>query len=512
MVRLRFLHQRILLKAGLFLLPTCLLNACMVGPDYEKSAPPRVKSYTNKSLPSKTASSKAAGNAGKSQRFIKGRDVAGEWWKLFHSPEINELINIAMQNSPDLDSAKQALVQAREAYNAQYGNLIYPALDATVGGERQKFAGANFGNEVGSSLFNLYNATVNVAYTVDVFGGNRRQLESLQAQADNQQFQLLATYLTMTSNIVTTAVTIASYEAQIKASKDLLKSQQDQLNILRKQLRLGGVAMPDVLAQKSLVEQTKATIPPLEKSLSQAKHALTTLIGGYPETKLPHISLDKLKLPTDLPVSIPSKLVQQRPDVRASEALVHSASAEIGVATAALFPTFNITGTFGYVSDVPSGLFRAINEAWTVGGSIAQPLFRGGALFSYRRQIIAQYRQALAQYKQTLLQAFQNTADSLRALETDARTLRDTKSAEIAARDTLRITKKQYRAGGVSFIDLLNAQVQYQQARIASVQATAMRFADTAALYQSLGGGWWNSKYFKCNKELNPTEASLTCP
>lgn len=512
MINLSLEQQRKMVLSGFALFLCCLMSSCMVGPDFHKPAPPEVKSITSKKLPARTASAKDAGNAGKSQTFIQGRDIPGEWWTLYRSPAISHLIDIAMKNSPNLEAAKQVLIQARENYNAQYDNLMLPGIDASLGAQRQNFAGSTFGGSVSSSLFNLYNVTATVAYTLDVFGGNRRQLESLQAQVDNQQFQLLATYLTLTSNIVTTAITIASYESQIKVTKELIKAQEEQYRILNQQYRAGGIAMPDVLAQKTLVDQTRATLPPLEKSLSQSRHALAVLIGGYPDTRLPRIELDSLNLPVQIPVTVPSKLVQQRPDVRAAEALVHAASAEIGVATAQMIPVFNITGNFGWTADLPSGLFKSINQAWAYGANITQPLYHGGALFAYRRQIIAQYHQALAQYKQTLLQAFQNTADSLRALETDARTLKETKAAEIAARDTLRITSKQYRAGGVSYLQLLNAQSQYQQTRIASVQAKAMRYSDTAALYQSLGGGWWNSKYFKCNKDLNPTNASLTCP
>lgn len=499
--------------ATAFLVIGSLLSGCMVGPNFHTPKSPDVARYTAKPLPAHTANTNAGGNAGKSQTYAYNRDIPAEWWQLFHSPAIDELVRTAMRNSPTLVSAQAALRQAQETLNAQIGNLLLPGFDTTVGGQRQRFAGATFGGGAPTSLFNLFNATVSVAYNLDIFGGSRREIESLRAQVDYQQFQLLATYLTLTANIVTTAVSIASYEAQIKATEALIKDEAGQLHILEQQFRLGGIAKPNVLTQQSLVDQTRATLPPLQKSLALAQHSLATLIGVFPNTPMPRINLNSLKLPTELPVSLPSNLVRQRPDVRAAEALVHAASAQIGVATANLFPSFNITGNFGWTSSVASNLFEPFNKAWLIGGSVSQPLFHGGALFAQRRVAIAAYEQSLAQYKQALLLAFQNTADSLRALETDARTFKAAKNAEISAYQAFRITNQQFRDGGVAYIDLLNAQQQYQQTVIASIQAQAQRYADTVALFQSLGGGWWNRKLTQCpDPSVNPINASLTCP
>lgn len=475
------------------------LTACMVGPDFHKPQAPKVKNYTETPLPAKTVSTPAAGNAGKSQQFVLGQTIAADWWKLFRSRELNILISTGLANSPNVAAAEAALRQAEDTLNAQIGTLLFPNATAPVNGTRQRFSGATIGGgDVPNTIFNLFNATVNVSYNLDIFGGARRQVEGYRAQVDYQQFQLLAAYLTLTSNIVTTSVTIAALQEQLRATYEILRLQQDQLDIMRKQFNVGGVAYSDVLTQETLTAQTRATIPPLEKNLSQSRHALSVLVGDFPNGALPTIELNALNLPAQLPVSLPSELVRQRPDVRASEALLHVASAQIGVAIANMLPQFPLSGNYGWTSTTPASLFEPANNVWFYTYGFTQPIFQGGALWAKRRGAFAAYDQAAAQYRQTVLQAFQNVADSLRALETDARTLRAQKQAEMAARNNYRIAKDQYRLGGVNYLSLLNAQQQYQQAVINRIQAQAARYSDTAALFQALGGGWWN----RCGRSL----------
>ncbi|TAK78310.1 MAG: efflux transporter outer membrane subunit [Gammaproteobacteria bacterium] len=469
-------------------LPICL-SACMVGPNFHQPDAPNVSRYTETPLPMKTASTPSAGQVGKPQLYVYQQTIPAEWWYLFHSPEINHLVEKGLANSPNLASAMAALRQAQETLNAQIGNSLFPAFDALGSGERQRAAQTPGSS---SSVFNTVNASVNVSYTLDVFGGARRQIEALQAQVDYQQFQLLAAYLTLTTNIVTTAVTIASLEEQIEATRALVKDEEQQLTIIQKQFHLGGIADTTVLTQQTLVEQTRATLPPLEKSLSQSRHALSVLVGDYPDEKISPIRLEALVLPTKLPVSLPSDLVRQRPDVRASEALWHAASAQVGVATANLFPQFTITGTYGWSGSAVSSLFQSNNKVWNYLGQITQPVFHGGALLASRRGAIDAYDQSAAQYRQTVLQAFQNVADTLRALETDARTFQAQKAAEKAAYKNLKITQEQYFLGAINYLNLLTAEQQYHQTLISRIQAQATRYTDTAALFQALGGGWWN--------------------
>lgn len=500
------------LKLLIMVLSGIAVSGCMVGPNFHTPNAPQVSRYNEHPLPKQTAATPRAGKGGLAQTYVDGKDLPAEWWYLFHSQDINALVETGLRNSPNLMAAEAALRQAQENLNAQIGNLMFPAVDAALAGQRQRFNAASFGNEVQSSIFNLFNATVNVTYTLDVFGGSRRQLEALKAQVDYQQFQLIAAYLSLTSNIVTAAIATASLEEQIETTRYLIKSQNDQLVILQKQFDLGAISNMTVLTQRTLVDQTRATLPPLEQSLATTKHALSVLVGQFPNGPIPTINLEKLTLPAQLPVSLPSNLVRQRPDVRASEALLHVASANIGVATANLLPQFNLTGSYGWSSSVPNGLFGSSSNVWNYGGQIAQPIFHGGALLAQRRGAIDAYDQAAAQYRQTVLQAFQNVADALRAIETDARTLRAQKAAEVAAKGALDLTTSQFRLGGASYIDLLNAQQQYQQVVISRIQAQAARYADTAALFQALGGGWWNRKpVYPCDP-LNPINASLTCP
>lgn len=469
----------------------------MVGPNFNSPNPPKVKKYTEKPLPAKTVST--PGTGGQAQAFITNKDIPLLWWELYHSPELNQLIRIGLANSPNLAVASAALREAQENLKVQIGNSMWPSIDASQMVQRQRYSGLQIGFPADSVTFNLVYTSFNLSYTLDVFGGARRQIEALKAQVNYQQFQVIAAYLTLTSNIVTTSVAIASYQAQIDATIDLIKAEQGLFDILNQQYRLGGVSQENVLTQQTLLEQTKATLPPLQKNLSQAKHALATLVGTFPETPLPIIKLNRLKLPTELPVSLPSNLVRQRPDVRAAEALLHQACAQIGVATANLFPQFTITANEGWLNTSFANLFTKRHEVWGLTGQVVQPLFHGGALWAQRRSVIAAYQQTAAQYKQTVLQAFQDVADVLRGLEVDARTLQAQIKAENAARDSLNLTLKQYRLGGVSYINLLNAQQQYQQTRISRIQAQAVRYSDTAALFQALGGGWWHKPW--CVKE-----------
>lgn len=471
----------------------------MVGPNYHRQPAPLITKYNANPMPTKTVSTPGAGKAGAAQQFVYNEDIPEEWWKLFHSEAINSLITTGMSNSPTLGAAYASLRQAQENYNAQVGSTLLPTFDASGTGQRQLLNASGYGGAFPSSIFNLFGTSVSVSYTLDVFGGARRAVEAYGAQVDYQQFQLIAAYLTMTSNIVTTVIAIASYQAQIEATESLIRESEAQLKVLRAQYRLGGISLANVASQEALVAQTQATLPPLQKALSQNKHTLSVLVGVYPGGPLPMVKLDQLTLPKNIPISVPSNMVRQRPDVRAYEALLHAASAQIGVATANLLPQFPITGAYGWQAGVPNQLFSTQSNLWNIAGGVTQPLFHGGALLAQRRASIDAYQQAFMQYRQTVLQAVQNVGDSLRAIEADARTMRAQKQAERAAYTNLKITENQYRLGGANYVNLLTAQQQYQQARISYIQAQAARYSDTVALFQSLGGGWWHKEW--CTKQ-----------
>jgi len=477
-----------------------LLTGCMVGPNFHIPEPPDTSSYTEQSLPEKTVATETPG--GTAQHLITEAEIPAEWWRLFQSPALNDLIIRAIANNPTLQAAEATLRQAEENLRAQIGGTLLPKFTGTFTADR--IQDTAFDTTTGITApgfayvpgpFNLYNASVNVSYTLDVFGGLRRNIEYFRAEAEYERYELLAAYLTLTSNVVTTSITEASLREQIKATKELVRFQEEQLAIITKQYQVGGVANLNVLTQETTLEQTRALLPPLEKSLAQTRDALAVLVGDPPsEAYLPDFKLNDLILPSELPVSLPSSLVQQRPDIGASEALLHAACAQIGVATANLLPSFNITGYNGTEASTPIKLFGPGTAIWELQGQVMQTIFNGGALLAQRRAAIANYDIAFAQYRQTVLNALQNVADTLQVLELDAKALKINFAAEQAAKKALLITSQQYKVGGVSYLSLITADQQYQQAYLNLIIAQAARYTDTAALFQSMGGGWWNEE------------------
>jgi NodT family efflux transporter outer membrane factor (OMF) lipoprotein len=469
-----------------------LLYGCAVGPDFRTPAPPNPPGYTAAALPAETSA--APGTGGASQRFLAGRDIPEKWWELFHSPALDRLVQLAFTNNPTLAAAQAALREAQESRRAQLGVLL-PQVDAGFTAERSKISGASFGQPgLSPGPFSLFDASVSVSYTLDLFGGARRELEALQAQADYQRFQVEGTYLSLSANIVTSAIREASLRAQLRTSREILKLLQQQLSVFEIRFQMGAVSEVEVLAQRVLLAQTMATLPPLEKELAQTRHQIAVLTGKFPNEAAgyPEFELEGLQLPEELPVSLPSALVRQRPDIRAAEELLHAASAEVGVATAALYPQITLSGNYGSEATRIASLFSSGSAVWSLGSGITQPLFHGGQLTAKRRAAIAAYEQAGAQYRAAVLQGFQNVADVLQALDNDAATLKAQADGVLAAFKSLELVQNQLQAGAVGYLSLLDADRQYQQARLNLVQAQATRYADTAALFQALGGGWWN--------------------
>ena len=469
---------------------TLLASGCAVGPDFLRPKAPDVTGYTPEPLAEKTAS--ASTTAGEAQAFALGRDIPGQWWTLFRSEPLNRLVEQSLKANPDIRAAEAALRQARENLYAEQGSL-FPSVDGQLLAERQRITGATQGRVGTITTFNLYRASVDVSYALDLFGGERRLIEAQAAQAEYQGFQLEATYLTLSSNVVALAVQEASLREQIAATEDIIKAQTEQLDVVRRQFDLGAVSRADVLAQEASVAQTRATLPGIQKQLAQTRNQLAALAGRFPSEDIEQsFHFSDLQLPQELPVSLPSQLVEQRPDIRAREALLHAASAQVGVATANQLPQITLTGSFGTAATKANQLFTANSGIWSVGAGLLQPIFRGGTLEHEKQAAIAAYDQAAAQYQSTVLQAFQNVADSLRALQSDADAVRAQAEAERSAADSLAISREQFGNGAISYVTLLNADRTYQQARINLVQAQATRYADTVALFQSLGGGWWN--------------------
>lgn len=469
-----------------------VVSACAVGPDFRAPPAPKTPGFIAAGvLPPGTSSAPLAG--GEAQRFVEGLDIPGQWWTLFQSAELNALIERALANSPTLDAAQAALRQANENVAVQRGSY-YPSVSAQYQAERQKANGAEFGlPEAGTFLYSLNSATVNVSYTLDAFGGIRRLVEALQAQAASQRFALEASYLSLTANIVTAAVTEASLRAQIAATEDIAQSQRESLDITWRRLAVGGAARADVLQQQATLQSTLANLPVLRSQLAQARNLLATYVGALPaDYGGAEFTLDSLTLPADLPVSLPSKFVEQRPDIRQYAELLHQATAQIGVATANMLPQITLSGSYGGFATQFSNVFSASSVVWSAIAGATQPIFKGGQLLHQRRAAIAAAQEAAANYKSTVLTAFQNVSDTLYALQADADALGAQTTAERAAAESLALVRAQFKSGGVSYLQVLTAEQSYQTAAIGLVKARAQRYTDTAALFQALGGGWWN--------------------
>ncbi|MFM0167334.1 efflux transporter outer membrane subunit [Paraburkholderia sediminicola] len=466
------------------------LCGCAVGPDFQPPAAPDTQTYTHEAQPAVTVA--ASGVAGSSQTFVAAEHATPTWWKQFQSDALNRIVELALQQSPTLTQARAKLIEARENYNAQFGATAFPAVDATVSGVRQRVDIAAFGipNVPNQGPFTLYNASVSVSYALDIFGGNRRALEALMAQVDYQSFEFEAARLSLAGNVVSTVVRRASLKQQIALTQRLADTQAQQLKITEGRFAAGGVSQLDVRSQRTLLAQTRASLPPLATQLAQTDHQLAILRGMPPsKADFADLTLDSLHLPDTLPLTLPSTLARERPDIRASEALLHQASANVGVATANLFPQFSISAGIGSertnIQDVVSGL-----NIWNFGLNLTQPIFRGGELRAKKRSAQAAYDAALADYQQTVLQALQQVADTLTALQDDAHELQARDEAAQQAQASLLIAQAQYSAGGVSQFSLLDTQRQVLQTALDRTRAQADRFADTAALFQSLGGGW----------------------
>jgi NodT family efflux transporter outer membrane factor (OMF) lipoprotein len=476
---------------GLCLLP--LLAGCAVGPDFKRPAPPAVGRYTADPLPARTAA--APGRGGAAQRLAAGRDIPGEWWELFRSPQLDRLIKEALRRNPNLAAAEAALRQAHELTLAGRG-AFFPLVQASFEPSRNKTPAVLGPTPANNALyFNLFTPQLTISYTPDVFGGTRRTVESLAAQEENQRFQLEAAYLTLTSGLVAAVIGEAELREEIAATEKIIKVERVSLGILRRQLVLGQVAGADVAAQQATLAQAEAGLPPLQKELARQRDLIAVLVGRYPSQQpAARFDLAALHLPREVPVSLPSRLVAQRPDIRAAEASLHAASAEIGVATANMLPSTSLSANAGASALTFASLFGPGTGFWTLVANVTQTIFDAGTLLHQKRAAEAAFKQAAAQYRETVLTAFQDVADSLHALESDADALKAAAAAEAAAKQSLDIARRQLKAGAITYLGILQAEQTYQQALISRVHAEAARFADTAALFQALGGGWWHRK------------------
>ncbi len=481
--RTRQTPPRIILVAAL----SMLLAACAVGPDFRAPEVPAEAEYRNDALPDATVSTDTP--TGDAQRFLNGAEVPAQWWTTFANAELTRRVEQALSASPTVASAQAALREAEEQTSASRGGL-FPSVDASLGTNRQKSPASTTGGAFSASPYTIHNASIDVGYTLDLFGGVRRGIEAQSALADYQRNQLDATYLSLAANVVTTSIREASLRGQIRATEEITDVYQQQLDLVDKQFETGSKSQGEVLFAQSQVATARAQLPTLRKALAQTQTLLAVYLGRFPsQSELEALDLDALTLPVDLPVSLPSSLVRQRPDIRAAEAQLHAASAKVGIATAKLFPNITLSASFGSQALNSSDLFGSSSEAWSLGLNLLQPIFRGGTLRAQKRAAEAGLDKAAADYRSTLLTAFQNVADSLRAIELDAESLASQASAFEATGNSLELTRKQFSDGSVAYLQVLDATRLYQQSRLAVIDARATRLADTAALFAALGGG-----------------------
>ncbi|MET3137758.1 NodT family efflux transporter outer membrane factor (OMF) lipoprotein [Undibacterium sp. GrIS 1.2] len=507
-----------------------LLTGCAVGPDYVRPATmlPSANMSGTASVPTSNGSVKNPPDSGidknlEAQKFIQS-DIPAQWWELFQSPALSTLVSASLKKNPNVEAAQAALRGAMENVYAQQG-AWFPSVEASYLPTRQKIAGTLASPaSSGASYYNLHTAQVSVSYTLDVFGGNRRQTESLQAQAEAQRFQLEASYLTLTSNVVMAAIQEAALRGQIAATKEIIASQTQLMKMIQRQYALGQIAQIDVAAQEAALANTEVALPSLEKQLALQRDLLSALAGRLPDgfesepksgpkdksnneytsgLATTIFTLDSLQLPAELPLTLPASLVEHRPDVRAAEEQLHAASAAIGVAVANRLPNISLgVNTYGSAASSISDLFKAGTGFWTLAGNITQPIFEGGTLKHRQGAAQAAYDQAAAQYRATVIIAFQNVADALIAIQSDAIALKAAQRAERASAKSLAIVQRQLALGDISSANVLSSEQAYQQSRLNLVQAQAARLTDTVALFQALGGGWWNRNSATVTKDM----------
>jgi len=463
-----------------------LLAGCATGPDFTRPVAPSAAGYLDPASPIHPG----AGAAGVVQRVVEGAPVESRWWQAFGSPALDALVEEGLRSSPTLEAAEATLRQALHTYEARAGSTRYPQASASLSGERKSVNNAVRGQSGGEDTFNLYSATITTRYDLDLFRGNRRALEALAAQTDYRRFHREGARLDLAASVVATAIAQARLSAQIEIMEQILHDQSEQLALTRHRLELGSASDVDVLALQTQMEQTRAGLPALRNGRDQASHLLAMLIGQTPSaTEVPQFTLADFELPSELPLQVPSELIRRRPDIRASEALLHAACAEHGVAVSKLYPQLSLNADVGAQALTMDKLFNPGSLIWSLGAQLAQPLFNRG-LRSEARAAEAGFDAASAHYRETVLQAFRDVADVLRGLEHHAHALTATTAAALSAQETLDLVQKRYAMGAANYLEVLTAQQVVASSRMDLCAAQAQRLIDTVTFYAAMGGGW----------------------
>ena len=462
------------------------LTACAAGPDYVRPAAPSTTRYTRDLHPAVTPVAD-----GQQQHFSAGTDISADWWRQFGSAPMDAVVRATIDGNPTLQAAEASLLQSQDDLRSGDG-AFYPQVSGDAAAIRERPLSTP-GTPGSGRIFNLVTASGTITYALDVFGGKRRMVESLQAQADYAAYLGDAAYLALTANVVNTCIARAGFIAEMRTLRELINLQQQDLRATRAQVSAGTAGYAAELAITGQIAANAALLAPLQQKIDQAEHLLGTLEGVLPaRADLPDIALTDLALPLDLPLSLPSALVHQRPDILAAEAQLHVASANIGVATAAMFPSISLSGTAGAGGSSLGNLLKGGGTFWSVGPAINVPIFQGGTLWYGRKAAIAAFHVAEAEYRQTVLTAFSQVADVLTALDHDAEALQAQTDGYHAAGDALALVRINFRAGLVAGTAVMESDVAYHQATLSWLQAIAQRHQDTVALYIAVGGGWWN--------------------
>jgi NodT family efflux transporter outer membrane factor (OMF) lipoprotein len=468
-----------------------MLVACTLGPNFRApKAPGETAGYRKDDT-----ATLSAGPRDETQHLASGEVLREDWWALFRSPEIDSTVRAAIAGNRTLVQARATLQGAQQAEVAA-GGALYPQLNVVAGAERQRLDFAALGIPAGPgfprfSEFNLFTVGPSVSYALDIWGGTRRLIEERQAQVEYQGYQMAAAYLTLTGNAVTEAVMIAAIRAQLAAAADIIGNDEQNLDLVKRELQAGEATEIDVESAQSQLENDRTLVPPLRQQLSAARNALSLLAGKSPgEWSPPDFDLDRIALPANLPVTLPAELVHRRPDILAAEAQVKAANAAVGVATTALFPNITLSTAFEQLSTSAGNWFAAYNNAWNLAANVAAPILHGGELTAQKRAAIATYQGTLAGYEQTVLQAFTQVATALDALQHDGELVDAQHRALDTAQRSLKLTRTSYAGGNIGILFVLDAQRRYQQARLGYVRAVQQRYLDTVQLFAAMGGGW----------------------
>lgn len=496
-------RPRLALATGL----VALLAGCAVGPDFKRPDANAPNGYTAEKL-----DLQAAAGAEAKQSLAIGTRISGHWWELFHSKQLNDVLELALTGNQDLAAAQATLTQAKDTIDQSAGAL-WPHVEMQGGVSRQQTNGSSSGFDSIHSDFSLYTIGPNVSYTLDIFGLNRRQVEQSQALAEAQEYQLDAAYLTLCGNVVNQALAIASTRQQIAITNEIVADDQKNLDNESELLKLGEATRTDVEQARSQFNADRATLPPLQQQLAVAKHAMAILVGKAPaEWVAPDFDLAEFTLPAELPISVPSDLVHQRPDILSAEAQLHAASANIGIATAQMYPQLNLSASFQQQIINPVNLFSGAGSIWSVAAQLTAPIFEGGQLDAQRRAAVDAFNAKASTYKSTVLTAFGQVADTLTAIENDAELVDRERSASDSAGTTRQLIQETYRGGGVTVLQVLDAERQYATARLGYTRARAQRFTDTAQLFNAMGGGWWDWRSSDEASGVKSISATVTKP